>query len=733
MMFFLGVLPTWEEIANVFVGMIKGLFLNLCLGIFSLVGFLFDILVKITEVDLMDVSDIYQRAIMIFTIVITFYITFEFVKYTVSPDNISDKEKGAMPLFARIIIAILLLAFTPRIFTIAMDLQNRVINTQVLPKVILGTSGQDLSATGRDFSADLFSVFYRFDRGACLDEYNNRKCNDIEDDVDNVIKKLRRKTGIEKMLFGGSLFSSEFWTQMKVGVEFNPLFAIVFGGFMLYVLFMYCKDVALRYVQLLFLQIISPIAIISYIAPKKDGIFQKWLKQCTTTYLDIFIRLALLYFLMLVMKQFLGHNFTSGGMNANLFAKLFIIFALLRFLLKAPKLLEELFPKSGAASIGYGFSAKDRKGILGQAWTAGKQVAAKSAGAIAGVNRAKKGIKSGSLFNAAKDKSKFRRFVTGVNAMARSGYAGYKAGKDGDIGNAIRAGQEKVQSYESIVAGQGTILDHDYRPGYYQNEQARFQVQVDLLKQMEDAKGSVNGAIGEIKFRKQMDDVAASLQANGTAEAKMAWSGNIKKFEKLARNYADRSISAAEYETAVQTMITKFNTEHGVATGIPGAKDIKMDYSNLEIDNSAKYERITTEMNSARKVASTIISSGIEASLDADGSIIKGQGIVMKYNEPTGTIDSTTGKEITVPKFVKLASDGKTFIEVDATGNVKHDTSGNEIPIMASQDPTDPSKNVKLTFADFIGDIADQVGTAATNIKASNDFKAAAKNSEGKK
>ena len=77
----------------------------------------------------------------------------------------------------------------------------------------------------------------------------------------------------------------------------NGIFAVIVGGVIAYLLVLYCIDVGTRAVQLAFLQIIAPIPIIGYIAPKKDGIFQKWTKQCITTYLDLFIRTAIIYFI----------------------------------------------------------------------------------------------------------------------------------------------------------------------------------------------------------------------------------------------------------------------------------------------------------------------------------------------------------------------------------------------------------------------------------------------------
>lgn len=718
---------SWQEIGHIFINFIKGLLLNVVIGIFSLVSFLFDILIKITQVDLMDTSEIYQRVIMIFTVVITFYITFEFVKYTVSPENITDKQKGAMPLFARIVIAILLLAFTPKIFTTAMTLQERVINTQVLPKVILGApavgEGEDLASSGRVFASNLFSVFYRFDNAKCLSDGNNNKtCLETKEEVEEVVRNVSSTENILHTLFAGPLFSDEFWTGLKSGVEFNPLFAILFGGFLLYVIFMYCKDVALRYVQLVFLQIISPIAILSYIAPNKEGMFKKWLKQCTTTYLDIFIRLALLYFMMLVMKQFLGHDLTRDGMNAGLFVKLFIIFALLRFVLKVPKLLQELFPNSGAASIGFGLSAKDRKGVLGQAWSGGKKVVARTAGAIAGGKRSwtgRKGLIGDDNLNKKGKDRKLRRYATYANAMIRSGYEGYNAGKDGSVHNAVRAGQEKAQSYETIVANQGTVLGHDYRPGYYQDKKAEIQVKLDLLKQMSDAKGAATSAIGEIKFRKQMDSIGASLQASGNTTAKVAWDKEIKNYEKLARRYASGDITATEYTKLVTKMITDFDTKHSTKIAdnfMDSSKRIDVTGA-LDTGNKAVYETIATRMQEARTIAKEISSDKHNITYITD--------VVQRDHAGNPIIDPATGEPKTVREAVRMP-------KMNDKGEIL-DEKGFVVKIKDYDVTTGTIIDRPQTFADYLGDFTDAATAAKVQMEASEETKRIQTNSEGKK
>ena len=120
---FLGILPSWEEI-------FRGLMAMLCQFIYPLVSMLYNLFIYVSKVNILSndqIQPIYARVTMILTIVMVFYVTFEFVKYIVQPDAITDKEKGASKLIYKMIAVVVLIAFVPSIFTYAMRIQNIII------------------------------------------------------------------------------------------------------------------------------------------------------------------------------------------------------------------------------------------------------------------------------------------------------------------------------------------------------------------------------------------------------------------------------------------------------------------------------------------------------------------------------------------------------------------------------------------------------------------------------
>ena len=145
---------------------LRGLGAVLCNAIYPLIAILYDLFMKVSRVELLTsdyIQPIYQRITMILTIVMVFYVTFEMVKFVVEPDNFSNKEKGAPKIVLRMVLVVILIAFVPRIFGIAYKVQNKIFDTQVFSKVILGTSETKTDQLGKNLSHNIFNMFYYVD------------------------------------------------------------------------------------------------------------------------------------------------------------------------------------------------------------------------------------------------------------------------------------------------------------------------------------------------------------------------------------------------------------------------------------------------------------------------------------------------------------------------------------------------------------------------------------------
>lgn len=372
----------------------------LCSLIYPIITWLYNLFIYVSKVNILSdeiIKPIYQRVTLILTIVMVFYVTFEFVKFVVQPDGITDKEKGTGKIIYKMILVVVLIAFVPDVFTGAYKLQNIIVEKNIIGKVILGKQSETIENYGGTFSRSIFQNFYSL----ADDRYGNEMCDDIpcgalvgmnltsleqNGKMPYVTSGLGSATEIEESHEGETL-------EVNVAhIEFNGLFAVIVGGLIAYILVMYCIDVGVRWAQLIFLQVIAPIPIIGYLAPEKNGIFQKWVKQCAVTFLDLFIRIMIINFVLLISNILLdeevgNHIFSNldgiGGWMKS-FVIIVLILGLLLFAQKAPKLLSELFPKMGAASGNFGLSAKDRMNV--------PPLVARSLGAgLGGMNRLVKG------------------------------------------------------------------------------------------------------------------------------------------------------------------------------------------------------------------------------------------------------------------------------------------------------------------------------------------------------
>ena len=109
----------------------------ICGIVYQLIAKIYEIFFEIAKVNILtkdDLSGLYNRVTMILTIIMTFYIVFELVKYIIEPDKITDKESGAGKIAVKLMVVIVLIAFVPTIFTIAFDFQKRKLENYIISK-----------------------------------------------------------------------------------------------------------------------------------------------------------------------------------------------------------------------------------------------------------------------------------------------------------------------------------------------------------------------------------------------------------------------------------------------------------------------------------------------------------------------------------------------------------------------------------------------------------------------
>ncbi len=94
-------------------------------------------------------------------------------------------------------------------------------------------------------------------------------------------------------------FSGFSLTHKLIGediMEYTFIISTIAGGFCCYILASYCLDMGLRAAKLGFAQLIAPIPILARIIPKQSSMFDSWLKFTTSTFIQVFIKIAILFF-----------------------------------------------------------------------------------------------------------------------------------------------------------------------------------------------------------------------------------------------------------------------------------------------------------------------------------------------------------------------------------------------------------------------------------------------------
>lgn len=366
---------------------LRGLCADLCQLIYPLISTFYQVFSNMGKLFYNDnFTQIYTRISTVIGVFMVFRVIFWLIELLVSPDSLSDKEKNPGKIIQKVLLSIVLLATTPRIFKLAFNLQYDIMNEHVIEDLIVleskdkqGVEKLDNEAIGRKMAAELFLNFYK------ASEYDgNDNCKDLAGKDGGIIYSEMINYNKMSHLTDGCLTDTyKNGEEEYYKIDFNGLFAVGVGAFVFWMILMYCISVGTRYVQLIFLQIIAPIPIMCYLTPKKDNMFSKWVKQCTTTYLDLFIRVSIISFVMLLINQVFENSADFGaiGETSN-WIILFLVLGLLTFAKKAPDLIQELLPKSVTKASGdFGLSWKKRT----EAMLGGKLVYGASKLATAGV------------------------------------------------------------------------------------------------------------------------------------------------------------------------------------------------------------------------------------------------------------------------------------------------------------------------------------------------------------
>lgn len=380
----------------------------------------------------------YSRIQLILGILMIFKLAMSILNIIINPDLIKDQKQGAGKIVTRIVVALFMLTLVIPInipnaqsdslnayindhgilFGFLYKTQDTILSENIIAKLVLGVSSDsnsnlnvnNLDDVGYTISSTVLKVFVRINvkdesEPICDNENKEDPCPNVvcPDEVnashyalDNVDPQVILDHINENCGKGSDQRYAFVYTPF-LGAIFMIIMSLIIAGFTV--------DIAVRAIKLAILRLIAPVPIISYINPPKQGggAFDNWTKSLISTYVDLFVRLAIVYFGLFLIRSLLDTGLDVFGgdaaANASTFyagmAFIFVILGILVFMRQAPGFIKDILGIKGKPMGNVGLSS-----LLGGTAMAlgGGGLAGFGLGAMQGFDTASKAAAEGKAF-----------------------------------------------------------------------------------------------------------------------------------------------------------------------------------------------------------------------------------------------------------------------------------------------------------------------------------------------
>ena len=362
-----GILPR-----NLGINLLLQLFATLDRIAYTVFGWIIQGVFDIANADIINASvyeSFEQRIYVLLGIFMLFKITVSMLGYLVNPDKIADKEKGLSKMVTRTIVVLCMLVGLPFVFNLMDRVQPYLL--EALPRIVIGKSTNEDEVSGQMTSVadaiswQLFKLSLSADTVAIMESEN--------------INTVEGATSVITEPETGNNSAYKYFYIPVVGMVIAIVMSVILVGIAI--------DVAIRAFKLVILRMIAPIPVISYIDPKsaKDGAFASWTKLLISTWLDLFIKLGVLYLVLFFLDTVIlqgGLNLTDNiGFFRNSIVIAFIIIGLIFFARQAPKFISKALgiKEGGGMGVGLGGVLAGAGALVGGAGLAGALAASTQA------------------------------------------------------------------------------------------------------------------------------------------------------------------------------------------------------------------------------------------------------------------------------------------------------------------------------------------------------------------
>lgn len=512
--------------ADVMTDTFRNIFTSLDGAAFWLLSIMYQIFFNVASADLFSndtIMKFYGRIQLVLGVFMIFQLALTILKGIVNPDNFFKGDKGGGGIITRVAIALILLTVlvpisTPGsnefekqvnnnglLFGTLYSLQHRLLSNNTVGRLILGTNEADyvssssedsedsLEVAANSFTSTIMKAFYRINlipkeerkqHEAGKDDAvfnDNRVCKDWDDELlaayldpnatPDTIKSMALLTcegedvGLIQGLVGAvnpRLSGTEYYYLAYIAI-IPFIVAIVFC----FILLSFTVDIAVRAIKIAVLRLIAPIPIISYIDPNgsKDSSLNSWVKALVSTYIDLFIRLAAIYFVIFLIQNMLNKGFVMNKYDGpiGIISTILIWIGLFVFAKQAPKFIKDILGMKGESGKLFG-GWGDLVGVVSGAAAGGTAVAGAIGSGATNFRAARAEGKELYGGEDGTDKKILRALRTGASTVAGVGgglYTGVKAAtaKDASPKTVIAAQQQRNASRASHSTAQGRLLE----------------------------------------------------------------------------------------------------------------------------------------------------------------------------------------------------------------------------------------------------------------------------------
>ena len=309
-------------------------------------------------------NELMDRIYIILGVGMLFFVAYKIICLMTDPDKISNDGADSMQgIVKNVVLSVIMLSLIPTAFNYLMQFQSRVVSTNVIGSIILGTSNNsddnNVRKAGAKVALSIYSSFYYpvdengkiytyYDCGGRYPEAPNTPSG-VPDICETYVKKYddaMNSEGIKEFIVDEELNQALVDGEM----EHIAIIPVLAGAYAVWLYLVFTLDVATRAIKLIFYRLIAPIPVMMRITKPVGGAFTKWINDVIKTYISLFIRLIIINFSLftinLIVSLDLSELFPSSNSAtglAVLLAKVAVLLGILQFAKDAPKMVEELF------------------------------------------------------------------------------------------------------------------------------------------------------------------------------------------------------------------------------------------------------------------------------------------------------------------------------------------------------------------------------------------------------